>query len=657
MRKFKHILIGSLLVAGTSVLPSCSDSFLEEDMVTSLSTQHFTTAEGLDELSTGMYQHLRFQFNYEWAYSMTQYGTDEFSTGGDRTWARWNTYQADLNSETWHVGDWWNNIYGNINSANIMIANVPRYYGDLPARDTRLGEAHFMRAYNYFRLVRQFGGVPLKLNPSNSVELEFRRNSEEEVFEQVIADFNKAWELLPAAPEQTGRITKWAAAHFLAKAYLTRANELYEGWNGATKQADLENAVLFADRVINESPHTLAEDFRDLWHYTKPNDVNETNPEIILAAQFSDNTATQGRFGNQIHLYYPSVYQNLPGMQRDIPGGREFQRLRSTNYAMDVYDWVNDSRFWKSFKTVYSSNRPGTAPVWEEGYAPSPELVGEPRFAGGEVAIKYIVNNAGDNRYTQDNIKFEAPHMFVRYFDGEAESFTSITGNYEASRWVALSKFMDGSRNSVASPFGRRDGVLARLAETYLIAAEAHGRLGDFSAALPYINEVRARAAYKEGEDRSYYSDGGLAYINNEAVNQDVFNSYSDKNTYYESNNIATELTDASSSALVFGSVAEIFASDAEFYDYVGANSDEEKFIHFILNERSRELMGEMLRWEDLARTKTLVVRATRFNDEAQPDPNKHYYRPLPQSYLDGIRWDGQNLTPEQKQQEQNPGY
>src|SRR5690606_23758071 len=124
----------------------------------------------------------------------------------------------------------------------------------------------------------------------------------------------------------------------LAKAYLFRASELYSEWNGATKQSDLENAVKYADLVINSGQHTLANNFREIWEYTKPDGPNETLKEIILAAQFSENTATQGRYGNQVHLYYPSVYQNLAGMQRDIPGDREFQRLRSTDYALDVFD-------------------------------------------------------------------------------------------------------------------------------------------------------------------------------------------------------------------------------------------------------------------------------------------------------------------------------
>lgn len=657
MNKISKILYSAALVASCIILPSsCKKDFLDEELITSRNTGDFETREGLDGLVTGMYQSLRFHFNYEWAYTTTNYGVDEFSVGGDRGMQMWNSYDATLNSLTGHVNDIWDNMYGNINSANIVIQNVPLYYGEGSDKNTRLGEGHFMRAFDYFKLVKQYGGVPLKLIPSTSVEFEFSRNTAQEVYDQIISDFTAAYDLLPATPAQTGRITKWAAAHFLAKAYLFRASDLYNDWNGATKQSDLENAVKYADLVINSGQHTLATNFRDLWEYTNPDGPNELLKEIILSAQFSENTATQGRYGNQIHLYYPSVYQNLAGMQRDIPGDREFQRLRSTDYALDVFDRVNDSRFWKSFKTRYLSNRPAAAPKWDSTYAPNLSLVGKNKFAGGEESILYIVNDAGDTRYTSDNINYRAPHMFVRYFAGQQENMLGGHGNFNASRYVALSKFMDGSRINVASQFGMRDGILARLAETYLIAAEAHGRLGQYAQALPYINMVRDRAAYKEGEDRSSYADGGAAYKNNTAANTAAFVSYSDKNTYYESNNIPVASTSTLSS-MHLNSVDDIFNKSDEFYSKLGAGSTEQKFIHFILNERSRELMGELMRWEDLARTKTLVARATSFNDEAKPDANKHYYRPIPQSFLDAIRKNGSPLTPAEKQAMQNPGW
>lgn len=654
------------LIGVTALAPSCKD-FLREDLITARSTQDFETREGLEGLVTGMYQSLRFHFNYEWAYVTTNYGVDEFTVGGDRGQQVWNSYDAGLNSMTGYVASVWDNMYGNINTANIVIKNVPLYYGDGPDRDTRLGEGYFMRAFDYFKLVRQYGGVPLKLEPSTTVELMFTRNTAQEVYDQIISDFTRAYELLPQTPAQPGRITRWAAAHFLAKVYLFRASELYSDWNGATRESDLEQARAYADLVINSGFHRLADDFRDLWHFTDVDGPNESLPEIILSAQFSDNVATQGRYGNQVHLYYPSVYQNLPGMQRDIPGGREFQRLRSTDYALDVYDRIHDSRFWKSFKTVYLCNRPDNAPTWDAAFAPSPDLVGRPKFQGGDVSILYIVNNPGDTRYTSPdplvadptlptNIERRAPHMFVRYFAGEPRNLKGGHGNFEASRFVALSKFADGSRNSVASQFGQRDGILARLAETYLIAAEALGRLGRYGEALPYINALRERAAYKNGEDRSYHSDGGLAYLNNPAANTAPYVSYADRNTYYESNNIP-ETTMSSLEQMRLNSVADIFNSPYEFYDDLGVTSESDKFLHFILNERSRELMGELMRWEDLARTKTLVLRATLFNDEARPLENKHYLRPIPQTFLDALQKDGRPLTSEEKAAMQNPGW
>ncbi len=650
----KKLVTFGMAAALLATAGSCSEDFLSEDLITSRSTQDFETPIGLDGLVTGMYQSLKFHFNYEWAYATTNYGTDEFCVGGDRTMQMWNTYDANLNSLTGDVAVIWNNMYGNINSANIVIRNVPLFYGQGPQYNTRLGEGHFMRGFDYFKLVKQYGGVPLKLEPSTTVELEFSRNSAQEVYAQVISDLEQAYNLLPETPADQGRITKWAAAHFLAKAYLFRASELYSDWNGSTRQSDLENAVKYAEVVINSGRFSLAADFSELWSFVRVDGPNESLPEIILAAQFSDNVSTQGRYGSQVHLYYPSVYQNMPGMQRDIPGGREFQRLRSTDYALDVYDRVNDSRFWKSFKTSYSCNNPASAPVWSAANAPGAEWIGKPKFTGGEESIRYIVNDAGDSRYTAQSIQRRAPHMFVRYFNGEAENMLGGHGNYEASRYVALSKFADGSRISVASQFGQRDGILARLAETYLVAAEAHGRLQQYNQALNYINAVRDRAAYKEGEDRSFYIDGGIAYKNNPAANTAAFVAYSDRNTYYESTNI--DVTTAGTTLHV-NSIDEIFTATGEFYDKVGAASNESKFIHFMLNERSRELMGELMRWEDLARTKTLVTRALRFNDEAKPDENKHYFRPIPQTFLDAIQKDGQPLSTGDKQAMQNPGW
>ncbi|TCD25547.1 RagB/SusD family nutrient uptake outer membrane protein [Pedobacter psychrodurus] len=656
MKKIINIISGVALLGSLMILPtSCKKSFLDEEVINSRNTSDFQKTEGLDGLVIGMYQSLKFHFNYTWAYTSTNYGVDEFTVGGDRTEQMWNSYDGSLNSFNSDVQAVFDNMYTNINSANIVIKNVPVYYTGAN-KNTRLGEGYFMRAFDYFKLVKQFGGVPLQLESLEIIKEEFTRNSAKEVYEQVIQDFIQAYTLLPATPGETGRLTKWAAAHFLAKAYLFRASEMNNDWNGDTKTADLQNAVKYADLVIGSGQHTLATNFSDLWNFTAVDGPNESNKEIILAAQFSNNTATQGRYGNQVHLYYPSVYQNLPGMQRDIPGGREFQRMRSTDYAIDVFDRVNDSRFWKSFKTRYLCNNPAGAPKWTAATAPTPALVNQVKFTGGQESILYIINDANDTRYTSTNITLRAPSIYVRYFAGQAQSYLNAHGNYGVSQYPALSKFMDGSRNLIASQFGQRDGILARLAETYLIAAEAYGRLGQYAQAIPYLNSVRDRAAYKEGEDRSAYVDGGVSYKTNPAVNSSGFVSYSDKNTYFESNNIPVTTANTLTS-MHLNSEADIFNSNKDFYDKVAASSNADKFKAFILDERSRELMGELMRWEDLARTKTLVARTAAFNLEAKPAENKHYLRPIPQNFLDVLKIGGEALTPAQKQAIQNPGW
>jgi hypothetical protein len=97
--------------------------------------------------------------------------------------------------------------------------------------------------------------------------------------------------------------------------------------------------------------------------------------------------------------------------------------------------------------------------------------------------------------------------------------------------------------------------------------------------------------------------------------------------------------------------------TDKELYP-PSATTKESMFIHFILNERSRELMGEFHRWMDLSRTKTLIERAQTFNVDAKPNiAEKHLLRPMPQTYLDTNLKNGAPLSPEEKQAEQNPGW
>ena len=646
----KYISSLPILIASIVVISSCRKSVLDETLTTARAMSYYKTDDGITSLATGTYYAVfSLPFNGEYMYANTNYGTDEFHVGGDNSNAQNNAYSNGLesiitpiNSNTITANVQWDNLYLGIGYANLIIQNANASTSTNAAiKQTALGEGYFFRAYNYLRLVSQYGAVPLKTKVSTGIDLEFTRAAPKDVYTQIISDFDSAYLLLSngTAP---AHITKDAAAHYLAKAYLCRASEINDSWNSSTKAADLAAIGPLCDAVIAD--HPLASNFGSLWSYTAPDGANEKLPEIILSAQFTADASTSGT--NTQHLYYRSRYDDVPYMQRDLTGDRPFSRLGTTYFMYRVYDQVNDSRFWKSFKTKDLLNKPSGS------------------YALGDVGIMYVINQPGDTRFSAYKIQNTVPYsktgrpianVYVAYPAGA----TTDGALYADVRFPALSKFLDGSRvGGINDVRGLRDITLARSAETYLIAAEAKIRLaalgtGDYTDALPYINAVRLRAQYQSGENRATYTDGGAAPSSNGQAAS--LNSFMPENSYYESNNITvtTAATDLS-----VNSIAPLPASDENIISTLGYTSTYDRMLCFVLNERSRELAGEFLRWEDLSRTQTLVARARAYNPDAAPNiKDYHTLRPIPQTFLDGIQANGQALTGAQKQAMQNPGY
>ncbi len=645
-----NFLIAILLFAMVAATPACKKTVLDETLTTARAMSYYTTDEGIMSLATGTYYAIfASPFNGEWMYANTNYGTDEFHVGGDNSNAQNNAYSNGLasiitpiNTNTITANAQWDNLYLGIGYANLLIQNATASASTSAAiKKTALGEGFFFRAYNYLRLVSQYGAVPLKTKVSTGVELEFTRADPKDVYAKIISDFDSAYNLLSngTAP---AHITKDAAAHYLAKAYLCRSSEINDSWNSSTKAADLAAIGPLCDAVI--ASHPLAANFASLWSYTAPDGANEKLPEIILSAQFTADASTNG--SNTQHLYYVSRYDDLPFMQRDLTGDRPFSRLGTTYYMYRVYDQVNDSRFWKSFKTKDLLNKPSGT------------------YAVGDVGAMYVINQPGDARFSSYKVLNTVPYsktgrpianVYVAYPAGT----TNDGALFADVRFPSLNKFIDASRvGGMNDVRGLRDITLARSAETCLIAAEAKIRLaalgtGAYTDALPYINAVRTRAQYQSGENRAAYTDGGAAPSSNGQVAS--LNSFMPENSYYESNNIAA--TTAATSLAVTG-ITTLPANDEYIISKLGYTSTYDRMMCFLLNERARELCGEFLRWEDLSRTKTLVARAKAFNPDAAPNiKDIHNLRPIPQTFLDGIQASGVALTGAQKQAMQNPGY
>jgi hypothetical protein len=642
MKKYKKLYINLILVAALGLNTSCSESFLDEELETAYSKDYYNTEAGIQSLVVGTYyQVFALEFAGEIPLTATESGTDEFHAGGDPSNHIWNSYASGLNSfvtvsnaNTVAANTNWDNLYVGIGNANQIIESATAIVSTNDAiKKTALGEGYFLRAFNYLKLVSQYGAVPLKLNVSSTVELEFTRAASEQVLAQVIDDFTKAYDLL-ANTGGPGKITKDAVAHYLAKAYLTRASEINDSWNGATKTADLEKVITLSDQVI--ARHPLAGNFVNLWNFTGPDGANEKLPEIILASQFNSSLLNTG--SNQQHLYFLSTYDQLPFMQRNVAGGRPFSRLAPTYFTYNIFDKVKDSRFWKSFQTKSIVNKQSGA-----------------KYVNGDLGIMYVMNAPSDTRFAKTKntdaiidpkTGKTIPSVFVAYAADKVGLEADV-------RFPSLSKHLDGSRIDLTNTRGARDIILARSAETYLMAAEAKIRQNKFSEALNYINAVRIRAGYKAGENRMTYTDGLAAWT--PAGQNNIPISFIPENSYYESNNIANT-TDATN--LQINGVGTFPAEDQAVITKLGYSSDYDKMLCLVLNERARELCGEFHRWQDLSRTKTLVARAKAYNIEAAPNVKDHHVlRPIPQTFLDGVYASGVPLTSEQKQAMQNPGY
>ncbi len=660
-KKWTGVMAGAVLLSAAS---SCSDSFLKENLTTERNTEYFNTNKGLEELEQGLYYGLRWQYAFEWGFTMYNYGTDEYICGSDGSNTMWNSYVPNLGSaittiniNTTNAYDLWNSMYTAINNANLMLEKLEKYTGT--KKSELSGVAHFIRGYDYFKLVCQYGGVPIKLKTSSTVEREFTRATPKEVCEQIITDLTAAYGELPASDNTPGKLTKSAAAHFLAKAYLWRASELNDSWNADTKAADLDQVIKYAGEVI--AAHPLAANYSDLWNYTKVDGDNEKLPEIVLSAQFTNIASTSPTYGNDFHLYFIAIYRDLTGMSRDIAGGREYCRLRTTYYTYNVFDHLNDSRLWKSYRTKLNCTK--TASSGGQNYVP------------GDRGVEFILNRPGDTRFsavlTKDTWKDgetgkAVPNVFCLYPAGSKEGDNIMESDTWMKYYACNSKYLDGSRPTVSWEKGYRDGILARSAEDYFFIAEAYIRKGDYARATQYLNTIRQRGAWKAGEDREGHVDGGAAWKEG-SEGWSVFGevagkgTYCNRSTYYESNNVPMGSLNANASDLTvndISTVSSLPAEDQAVVKKLGLTKTYDVAMCFLLNEKTREMSGELLRWEDLARTKTLVSRAKAFNKDAAPNIDEHHYlRPIPQTYLDIIQKDGHALTKEEKTAMQNPGY
>ncbi|MGI8634325.1 MAG: RagB/SusD family nutrient uptake outer membrane protein [Segetibacter sp.] len=435
------------------LIQGCKKQLEEENISSPVADTYYKTAKGFSDLINSCYTQTRSQMNGE-GIAMFIYGTDLWTNASDAGSNEFNSYLPALQASNTTIYNLWSGYYLGIGACNTAISRSPTVEGmTKPVLDTKTAEAHFLRAWYYHVLVMQFGGIPLKTEEVTTVETTATRASEDEVYNQIIADLLKAEQVLPVVQPEYGRATKIAAEALLARVYLTRNKN--------------EEAAAMAKKVINNYGLKLLPDYADVWDVN-----NRKNSEVIWSIQSSQNNRLNTP-SNTIHLYFTPRYDLQPGMTRALIYDRPYPRYMATRFYLDLMQsnrW-RDSRYDKSWRETYFANNPSTLPAGMK--------LGDTAF----VVVPDAVSQA-----IKDSKKYKILDINT-FYNGE-----NPIGSLQI--YPKLKKYDDPNRISINESNGTRDVIEFRLAEMYLIAAEALMKLGKAQEGVDFINTVRRRAAW-----------------------------------------------------------------------------------------------------------------------------------------------------------------
>ncbi len=470
------IFSAALLVSATS----CNKNILDENPQSVLTPSFLQTSQGVEAGVTGAYSGMRQLYGNESDAFGTEAGTDAF-TNGIQANSGLNDYDNNsltpildgANSFRWTV------CYTQINTINGVLQYGPNAQGITPARLAQLlAEVKVLRANFYFSLVQDFGDVPLRTTFIDSPSKEFTRAPQADIYTQIIKDLTEALGTIADKPAQPGRVTRATALHLLAKVYLTRATST------AKQATDYALAAQYAQELINNQGRYglgLESDVADVHR-----EGNENGKEVIMNAQFNGDATFSRIDGNNyggenaMSFFFRSQYDQLPNMVRDINNGRPFARLAPTFYLLDSYILrdangkalesgptlrTTDTRYAKWFTSVYRVNAPA---------AGSGAVV-------GDTSIWYPGRELSAARLAQIAARKPAPYRVFQPSQLTTQFFPT------------MNKYDCRNRSSVGG-FSTRPVIVYRLAETYLIAAEAYFYLGNTAQAATYLNVVRERA-------------------------------------------------------------------------------------------------------------------------------------------------------------------
>ena len=469
--KLRNIIYSALAVSALT-LTSCSDSYLDEKMYSSYGTD----VEDVNAKVIG----LHYKFAALWGWSDQQGFTGCWQDGtdvgapGDTQGVEVPFFQyGSLNAENGGVSHLWTSLYSIINSANIIIntENVD------PAGKA---EAEFFRAYAYNLLVTLWGPVPLITESKAVPRTDFTRNAVAEVDAVIAADLNDAIANLPEVDKTItqNRINK-DCARILAGEAFNRMGKYAEAEAAVTATINSGNYKLISERYgkyLADAGDYYSDMFR--WHNQRRSEGNTEGIWVFQMEYERDVTGGTIAAPQQRRNWVAGFHKLTDFMvNADSLGGRGNGRLRLSNYVKyGVYKEEGDIRNSNhNIRRVLYANKPNVnINIWvKDGY----------RVPEGTAGATQVNVKTGDRAYwtTADTLNTMYPH-------------TTKWGGYDPTDdfgWALI-----------------KDWPLMRLADAYLLRAEARIQQNNAAGAAEDINVLRDRA-FKQYRAETGNADAG----------------------------------------------------------------------------------------------------------------------------------------------------
>ncbi|TLX76423.1 RagB/SusD family nutrient uptake outer membrane protein [Labilibacter sediminis] len=444
-------------------LTSCQDFLQEEAYDMKTNTNFFLTPEDAEMAMIGTYSYLADAYRQSTIEMLTQ------NSGAFNKGKKTNMWVAgSFDATTKEVYETWDFFFALIDRSNDLIANVSQM--DVLEDEDKaaiLGEARFLRAWSNFVLVRMYGRIPLRLEPTRGIDAgAVPLSSSEEVYSKVILpDLKYAKQNCAAEYDAShaGRITSGAAAAALSKVYLTLAGNV----DGS---AYWDSARVEAKWVMDTGLYQLTDDFNDLW-------TSKNTSESVFEVQY-----IRGIYGSG----YSKIFTPAKSGWSAKNGG--WSRSTATQKTYD------------DFRMTYEPAFPGNADGKENGS----NDYGIP--ADYRVQCTYV-------------------DQYVRTDNGRT-TFIYPTQGYKASNdsWPQIAKWKDPEAPDNFQ--GDNNFIVIRYADVLLMYAEAENEVnGPTDLAYDAIDAILERARKADGTARTAPANWDrTAGLTKEEFREKVFN-------------------------------------------------------------------------------------------------------------------------------------